>query len=385
MRILVIEDDEFIAKTLETVLTNQRYVVDIASDGETGWELVEAFSYDLILLDVILPKLDGIELCQRLRTHNYQTPVLLLTRQNSCTNKVMGLDAGADDYLVKPFELPELLARIRVLLRRRQSPIQTVLEWENLRLNLSSCEVTYNGQVLHLTPKEYCLLELFLRNPQQLYSRSDILDHLWTSFDAPQEDTVTAHIKGLRQKLKQAGSGGHLIETVYGLGYRLQMPTGANKLSQQTQQIKQLSSVGIQSSRENNNIVTQDEGEHPTPIGERTQQLTQTRTALTKLWEMIKDSRYSRVEILEQAAIASRENRLEKPLHQQALSAAHQLAGTLGVFGFVIGSRLAGEIEQILQGNGNLNQTEALHLWDLVVTLKQELQKPAFTDIDQVR
>lgn len=128
MRILLVEDDECIYKPIEKVLDSQHYVVDVATDGQIAWELVTTFHYDLILLDVVLPKLDGIGLCQRLRTHDYQTPILLLTGQNSSTDKVMGLDAGADDYVVKPFEFPELLARIRVLLRRNSSPILPVLE-----------------------------------------------------------------------------------------------------------------------------------------------------------------------------------------------------------------------------------------------------------------
>ncbi len=162
MRILIVEDDECIAKTLLSVLGNQHYTVDVASDGNSGWELIETFSYDLILLDVMLPKLDGLKICQRLRSKNYQTPILLLTAKNSNTDKVEGLEAGADDYVVKPFEFSELLARIRVLLRRRNLPIQTVLRWENLCLYPDSCEVTYNDNLLTLTPKEYRLLELFL-------------------------------------------------------------------------------------------------------------------------------------------------------------------------------------------------------------------------------
>jgi DNA-binding response OmpR family regulator/HPt (histidine-containing phosphotransfer) domain-containing protein len=377
MRILVVEDDECIAKTLENILGNQHYVVDIATDGEIAWELLGAFTYDLILLDVILPKLDGIQLCQRIRSHNYETPVLLLTKQNSSTNKVMGLDAGADDYVVKPFDLPELLARIRVLLRRGKSPLYAVLEWENLRLNFDSCEVTYNSQVLNLTPKEYRLLELFLRNPQKVYSRSEILDHLWSSYDAPKEDTVTAHIKGLRQKLKQAGALDNVIETVYGLGYRLRMSTGGDKLSQPAVETKKLCTVGIESKQEKNNTATGNSGLS-------TQHLTQTRAALTQLWELLKGTNCDRVTILEQATAAGQENCLNEPLREKAQHAAHKLAGSLGVFGFVKGSRLAEEIEQILQTQQKLHPQQVLHLRDLVVALKQEIQKPAFADLDKV-
>ncbi|NJO80894.1 MAG: response regulator transcription factor [Cyanobacteria bacterium RM1_2_2] len=221
MRVLLIEDDECIAKSLETVLAKENYAVDVAVDGELGWQFIESFAYDLILLDVVLPKLDGIALCRQIREYHYQTPVLLLTACNSSTDRVIGLDAGADDYMVKPFELAELLARMRVLLRRGSSPVVPLLEWHQLQIDPVSCQVTYSDQLLHLTPKEYRLLELFLRKPRHVFTRSAILEHLWGVEEMPGEDTITAHIKGLRQKLKQVGAPADFIETVYGIGYRL--------------------------------------------------------------------------------------------------------------------------------------------------------------------
>ena len=229
MRILLVEDDELVSQALEKILLSQDYVVDIATNGELGWELVEAFAYDLIVLDIVLPKLDGIHLCRRLRESGYQIPVLLLTGQDSSTDKVMGLDAGADDYVVKPFEVTELLARIRVLLRRSSISGPVTLEWAHLRLDPGLCQVTYRDQLLTLTPKEYRLLELFLRNHNRVFSRSAILDHLWPYEQAPSEDAVTVHIKDLRKKLKQAGAPRDFIETVYGQGYRLkQLETDLN-------------------------------------------------------------------------------------------------------------------------------------------------------------
>lgn len=221
MRILLVEDDERIAKALAEALTDQYYVVDIAPDGQAGWEFVEALPYDLILLDVMLPKLDGVSLCQQLRRNSYSMPILMLTARDTSTDKVMGLDAGADDYVVKPFDLQELMARIRALVRRASSTLTLVLEWESLRLNPNTCEVTYKGQPLHLTPKEYRILELFLRNSHQTYSRSQILDHLWSFEEPPGEETVKVHVRSLRQKLRSAGASADFIETVYGLGYRL--------------------------------------------------------------------------------------------------------------------------------------------------------------------
>lgn len=221
MRILLVEDDEAIAAVITNFLTNQHYVLDVAYDGQQGWELIEAYTYDLIILDIMLPKIDGMTLCRQLRAQGYQMPVLLLTARHTSTDKVMGLDVGADDYVVKPFDLKELAARIRALLRRGSSALTPILEWEKLQLDPSNCDVRYDNQLLHLSPKEYSLLELFLRNHRRILSRRTILNHLWSWEDTPGEDTVKAHIKGLRHKLKSVGASPDLIETVYGMGYRL--------------------------------------------------------------------------------------------------------------------------------------------------------------------
>ncbi len=359
MRILLIEDDECIAKTVESVLINQHYVVDVAGDGLIGWELVEAFTYDLIVLDVILPKLDGIKFCQKLRSYKYQTPVLLLTAKNSSTDKVIGLDAGADDYVVKPFEISELLARVRVLLRRQSSPIQAVLEWENLRLDPGSCEVKYNGHLLNLTPKEYRLLELFLRNTHLVFSRSKIIDHLWSAEEAPKEDTVTAHIKGLRYKLAQVGARANFIETVYGLGYRLKIPASAC-----------LDATGRVSTS--------------LPETKQSMRTQQTKVALTQLWEKVKVQSSDKVAVLEQASTALLLNNLESELRQKAQQAAHKLAGSLGIFGFALGSTQAREIEQMLQSSVILDQSQAFYLRDLVLSLRRELEEPAFRQANKL-
>jgi DNA-binding response OmpR family regulator len=200
-------------------------LVELAADGLAGWDLLEAFSYDLLLLDIMLPKLDGINLCQRLRDQGYHLPVLLLTARDTLSDKIIGLDAGADDYLVKPFEIDELLARIRALLRRGNTTLPPVLIFGSLCLNPSNHEVTYGGQLLNFTPKEYLLLSIFLSNRQRVFSRSVILDRVWDSADQPEEETVKVHIKGIRQKLRAVGAPPDLIETVHGVGYRLkQLP-----------------------------------------------------------------------------------------------------------------------------------------------------------------
>jgi len=220
MKILLVEDDERIARSLAEALSDQNYAVDIAIDGEEGWAYVEAYQYSLILLDWMLPKLDGIHFCQRLRQHGLHMPVLLLTAKDTSTDKIIGLDAGADDYVVKPFDLQELMARIRALLRRGSSILPPVLEWGKLRLDPGTTEVVYGNQPLHLTPKEYQLIELFLRQSRRILNRSTILEQLWPSEEPPGEETVKVHIRSLRQKLAAVGAT-DFIETVYGLGYRL--------------------------------------------------------------------------------------------------------------------------------------------------------------------
>lgn len=225
MRILIVEDDKRIAESLAEAFTDQHYVVDVATDGQAGWEFVKTFSYDLILLDVMLPKLDGISLCQQLRSQGHRMPILLLTARDTTNDQVKGLDAGADDYVVKPYKLQELMARIRALLRRGSSTSPPVLKWESLCLDSSTCDVTYKGQAVQITAKEYRLLELFLRRGCRVFSRSAILENLWSFEEPPGEDTVKAHIKRLRQKLKAVGAPDDFIETVYGLGYRLKPNT----------------------------------------------------------------------------------------------------------------------------------------------------------------
>jgi DNA-binding response OmpR family regulator len=224
MRILLVEDDVCLAETLAEALIDQRYMVDVVTDGETGWHQVKALEYDLMLLDVMLPELDGISLCHRLRSHGYTLPILMLTACDTITDEVTGLDIGADDYVIKPVDLQKLFARIRALLRRGSATSSPILEWGDLHLNPSTYEVGYGQTPIHLTPKEYALLELLLRNGRRVLSRSAIIEHIWSLESSPEEHTVKVHIRGLRQKLKAAGASEDIIETVHSIGYRLNQP-----------------------------------------------------------------------------------------------------------------------------------------------------------------
>ncbi|MEH1942107.1 MAG: response regulator transcription factor [Nostoc sp.] len=230
MRILVVEDDVQLAEMLTEALTERHYTVDVAPDGEKAWDYINLLEYDLVVLDVTLPKLDGVSLCQRLRDvrrqndsslRNSALPVLMLTARDTLADKIIGLDAGADDYMTKPFEMPELMARIRAMLRRSSVTTSADLCWGSLRLNSSTYEVTYTDEPLHLTPKEYALLELLVSSGRRVLSRGGIIERIWSLEDPPSEETVKSHIKSLRHKLREVGAPDDFIETVHGLGYRL--------------------------------------------------------------------------------------------------------------------------------------------------------------------
>jgi DNA-binding response OmpR family regulator len=220
MKLLFVEDDLEFAKQLSTALSHH-YVVDIAHDGETAWTFIQTVDYDVMVLDVQIPQLDGVQLCQRMRSHQIKTPVLLLTAKNTQDDKVFGLDSGADDYLVKPVGLKEILARLRALLRRAPTFSSSTLEWGDLKLDLTTHQTTYAGSAIALSPKEFLLLQLFLKRTDWIHKHSAILEQLWTlDEDARGEEAVRAHIKGLRRKLKTVGAA-DLVETIHGVGYRL--------------------------------------------------------------------------------------------------------------------------------------------------------------------
>ncbi|MEM1279734.1 MAG: response regulator transcription factor [Cyanobacteria bacterium P01_D01_bin.6] len=222
MRILLVEDDLQLGEGLAEALNDEGYIVDWVTDGELGWIQATGLAYELLVLDVVLPKLNGIELCKRLRESGKRLPILMLTARDTNTDKVAGLDAGADDYVVKPFDLLELLARLRALARRGAAgDLSPLLTWENIRLDPATHEVFYHDTPISLTPKEFALLEVFLRTGRRILSRSVLIDQCWSMDALPDEETVKSHLKGLRQKLRKAGAPSDLIETVHGVGYRL--------------------------------------------------------------------------------------------------------------------------------------------------------------------
>ena len=223
MRILLVEDDANLAQFISKGLKEENYAVDGASDGEEGLALALTNPYDLLILDIMLPKLDGLALCHRVRAKGLTTPVLLLTARNTVETKVSGFDTGADQFLPKPFAFVELLAQIRALLRRGSQQQLVQLQAADLTLDPATRRVWRAGQEISLTNKEYALLEFLLRNKNRVLTRTVIIEHVWDISYDPMTNIVDAHIRALRAKIDRDFSP-PLIATVRGAGYMLEDP-----------------------------------------------------------------------------------------------------------------------------------------------------------------
>ncbi len=220
MRILLVEDDSSVAEFIVKGLTEEQYAVDRSADGEEGYSMAQTIEYDLLILDIMLPKLDGVSLCRRLRNQGNTVPIILLTAKDTVEDRVTGLDMGADDYLTKPFAFPELLARIRSLFRRGSGKANIRLKVEDLELDPVTHQVWRAGQEQTLTNKEYAILEYLMRNENRVLTRSAIIEHVWDIQYDNLTNIVDVHIRSLRSKLDRDFSQ-PLIHTVRGVGYVL--------------------------------------------------------------------------------------------------------------------------------------------------------------------
>jgi len=220
MRILVVEDEKKVASFIKKGLQEEHYAVDIAYDGEEGLALVQINEYDLILLDIMLPKLDGMEVLRRIRGNGFGVPILILTAKDSVEDIVTGLDTGSDDYLTKPFSFAELVARVRALLRRKAKEKTDILTIGDLRLSTSTHRVKRGTREIELTPKEYALLEYFMRNPNRILTRALITEHVWDYHFDPETNVIDVYVNYLRKKIDQ-GFEKKLIHTIRGSGYMM--------------------------------------------------------------------------------------------------------------------------------------------------------------------
>jgi len=327
MRILLVEPpgNSTLTKTLEA----NRYTLDRANTEQAALDLAAIVEYDLALLNVEASAMDGVHLCRQLRSQRYENPILLLTTTQSDIEIVAAFDAGADDYLQKPYSSNVLLARIRTLLRGNQAAsAENVLTWGTLRLDLNSGRVKLGDKSIALTATEYNLLELFLRHPERIFSRSAILDRLWSFDDAPTDRAIATYIKDLRKKLKSAGLTEDCIETIYGMGYRLKPAPQA-----------------IQSSKSN------------------------------KVFETFRSHFENQIKILDRAV-----ELFDRASQQAAQQEAHKLVGSLAMFGYPEGSKIARSIENLLKTLPDRDR-----LSTQVAALKQEFAKPPASKIVSIK
>jgi two-component system cell cycle response regulator CtrA len=229
MRILLIEDDSATAKSIELMLKSQGYVVDTTDMGEDGEEIAKIYDYDIVILDLMLPDMDGYEVLKNLRASKIETPILILSGLSDIKDKIKGLGLGADDYLIKPFDKSELVARIQAIVRRSQGHAASEIITGKVRVNLDSRTVEVDGRPLHLTGKEYGILELLSLRKGSTLTKEQFLNHLYGGMDEPEVKIIDVFICKLRKKIQDAAGGENYIETVWGRGYVLRDPQEEQK------------------------------------------------------------------------------------------------------------------------------------------------------------
>ncbi len=361
MKILLLEDDPSASELLSATLTAHRYAVDAIADGATGLDWASRCPYDLLIIDWQLPSMTGLEVCRRLRLQGSITPILMLTIRDSSDDIVAGLDAGADDFLTKGCDAAQLLARVRALLRRSDRTTPPVLCWGDLRLDPALTQVTYGQRPIACRPKEYELLELFLRHPQRLLTRSAIIDHLWPMADTPVEGSITNLIKDLRQRLRGAGMVLDPIETVYGLGYRLKTePAPCPPVT-----------VGLGAAAEPGPAPAVISAVEATPESAHPQASPRLDLAVQQATQRFRSSLKDRLLVLEEVQRSLQAGTVSPQQQQLAWAEAHKLAGGLGLFGYTQAAAVAEDIEQLLQ----LSQPSPL-LAQRLEELKRSLTMP---------
>ena len=229
MRVLLVEDDSAMAKSIQLMLASERYVCDMTDLGEDGLEIGKLYDYDIIILDLMLPDIDGYEVLRRLRSAKVDTPVLILSGLTEPDGKVKGLGFGADDYLTKPFNKPELIARIQAIVRRSKGHSQSIIRTGKLSVNLDTRSVEIDDQPVHLTSKEYAILELLSLRKGTTLTKEMFLNHLYGGMDEPEIKIIDVFVCKLRKKLSTATGGENYIETVWGRGYELKDPAPTKK------------------------------------------------------------------------------------------------------------------------------------------------------------
>lgn len=350
MKILLVDDDPRFTTTAQSLLEEKKYSIDVLNIADNIFNFIEKNNYDLLILDVIMPKTDGITICRKLRKNHQELPILLLTALQGKNDKLKAFEAGADDYLVKPFDWDELLARIRALLRRKETEETVTLKWGNLTLVTDTKQIVYDSKDLNLTPTEYQILEVFLTNPSKLFSIDDLISKLWDFDEIPTNSTIRSHIKGLRKKLKKIGGDSDLIQTVYGMGYRL----------------KKVEKVKVEKKSENKEIKFFKQEKE---INNQSQN-DSISAALAAIWGQYQQDVIEDINCLNEY----NQNINCQLTKEEAVRKAHSLVGFLGSIGFIDISHICKNIENLLRDNqiGETLQKEIDKLYSFCEKMKNE-------------
>lgn len=311
MKIVLIEDDEILVNLIISPLKKANYVVEVAQDGNEGLSCIRSTKADLWIIDLELPGVNGIYLCQKLRQAGCMAPILILTARSSGLDVLAGFNAGADDYLKKPFQISELLARVKALLRRPPVLQKPVLEWGVLTLNVETAEVTYAGKIVSLRPKEFNLLSILMRNGSRVLSYDQLIKELYKTDDTPNKESLKAHIKGLRRAIQKVDGQVDLIQGIRGLGVRLN---------------PSYETVDSQQAIDNQDLLPE----------------------LEAAWPTIQPNILTHIQVIKTALQNAKENHSSDLYFKQAQRPAHKLAGSLGTMGFFEASQLAKIIEEAL-------------------------------------
>lgn len=346
MKLLLVDDDPRFSNTAKMILQKNFYEIDLLDNGKLVLPSLEKNDYDLLILDVMIPFFDGISICRTLRKNNYEIPILLLTALQGKNDKLKAFEAGGDDYLIKPFDWDELLARIRALLRRKDKnkDISSILEYRKFVLNFDTKQVSYDDQNLSLTPTEYKILEIFLNNPTKLFSMDNLVDQLWELDDIPTNSTIRSHIKGLRRKLKKVDAPDDIIKTVYGMGYRLNCdeneeenePENLHKTNDNEQELITI--------KETINLSSIDKNK---PINKEIKETKQQRISKTllKIWEMEKQSVFDDINFL-----YTYNQEINFSLKKEEfVRKSHNLVGFLGSIGLLEASGICKQLENLFK------------------------------------
>ncbi|BAQ64798.1 response regulator [Geminocystis sp. NIES-3709] len=357
MKILLVEDDQRLGKLIHDYLVNESAVVEIVNTGFNIAEKLSKQCYDILILDVMLPKKNGIDICRELRSNNVDIAILFITALNNKIDKIKAFESGADDYLIKPFDFEELLARVKALLRREKKTELCNLTWNNLVMYPEEKKVIYNHNYLHLTPTEFKILQIFLETPNKVFNTQSIIDRLWEIDTTPTDSTLRTHIKSLRKKLEEVGLDKNFIETLYGMGYRL-------KQEREKRSEKQHQSF-------NNNKKNIDKISDLLEKNIRENKENQFQNLIKQMW--LDNQETVSKDCQELSNYIQGNNNIDI---NKAINIAHNFVGFLGSLGFDTASKISKNIENLLKENQNNLSDKKVKF--KILTLLDTLEKNLF-------